>query len=417
MKKKALLLCLIMWGTTTYAQQDTLVGRQEKRIEALENVASALRRIKISGYIQTQWQHGEQDASLKVGAGNEDRTRSFNRFGIRRGRVKVAYEQGLGSAVFQLDMTEKGVNIRDVYFQVKDPFHKTMALRGGIFDRPFGYEIGYSSSLRESPERSTIFQTLFPDGRDVGAMLSWQPVQSSPWHFLKLEAGLFAGNGIEQETDNRKDFIAQISARRQVNETLLLGFGFSYYNGGVYQGTENVYRMQGNGFVLDNDAGNQGKFAKREYFGFSGQLSWRTAWGQTRLRGEYIFGTQPGSQESSKSPNSSKLPAHDTYIRPFGGGYLIAIQDLPKLPLSLVVKYDHYDPNTRVSKNEIGVLQTGKADIAYHTWGAGMLWHIDKQTRLQAYYEVIRNETSQQLRGYTADRKDNVFTVRLQYMF
>ncbi|MDR2146127.1 MAG: hypothetical protein LBE91_06695, partial [Tannerella sp.] len=81
-------------------------------------------KIKLTGYVQTQFQWGEEDASLKVGAVNEDKTQSFNRIGIRRGRMKLTYEEKLASVVFQVDVTEKGVGLKDAYFAVKEPWAK-----------------------------------------------------------------------------------------------------------------------------------------------------------------------------------------------------------------------------------------------------------------------------------------------------
>ncbi len=68
---------------------------------------SVSKGLKASGYIQLQNQWGGQAASLKVGTPNEDPEKPFNRFGIRRGRMKFTYETGLASAIFQLDITEK----------------------------------------------------------------------------------------------------------------------------------------------------------------------------------------------------------------------------------------------------------------------------------------------------------------------
>ncbi|MCD7933289.1 MAG: OprO/OprP family phosphate-selective porin [Tannerellaceae bacterium] len=183
----------------------------EKRTQALEKAVKTLSKVKVSGYIQTQFQSGQENASLKVGSGKASTEDSFNRIGVRRGRVKFTFEEGITSAVFQLDFTDKGgVKFKDAYLNVKDPWFRTSALRAGIFDRPFGYEIGYSSSRRESPERSAIFQMLFPDERDLGAMLILQPSKESSLHALKFQGGLFAGNGIKADVDNRKDFIGQL---------------------------------------------------------------------------------------------------------------------------------------------------------------------------------------------------------------
>jgi len=376
-----------------------------------------LEKLKISGYLQTQFQYGERDASLKVGAANNN-NESFNRIGIRRGRIKFAYEEGNASGVFQLDITEKGVSFKDAYLNIKDPWFRTNQLRFGIFDRPFGSEISYSSSKRESPERSTIFQTLFPDERDLGGMIILQAPKTSSWNFLKLEAGLFSGNGIKQETDNRKDFIGHLSANNNIGDIGNFGIGVSYYNGGVYQGTENVYIINDKAFELNNAASNKGKFAKREYLGFDGQFNMISYLGMTQFRGEYLLGTQTGSNTGSKSPNASSLPNTDTYIRNFSGGYIMLVQDFGTLPLSGVLKYDWYDPNTKVSKNEIGQNGTGKGDIAYNTLGFGLLWRASNNIRLQAYYELVSNEISNNtIDSYKENIKDNVFTLRLQYKF
>jgi Phosphate-selective porin len=373
-------------------------------------------KLKISGYAQTQYQWGEKDASLKIGSPNENPEESFDRIGIRRGRIKFTYEEGIASGVFQLDVTEKGVGFKDAYLSIKDPWSKTNSLKTGIFDRPFGNEISYSSSRRESPERSTIFQTLFPEERDLGAMLTLQAPKTSLLNFLKLETGLFAGNGIKQETDSRKDFIGHFSAEKKLNN-IQIGGGVSYYNGGVYQGTENIYRIRNGEFILDSDVSNKGQFAKREYVGFDVQFGIKSVLGATRLRGEYLFGKQPGNNSGSKSPNASTLPSSDTYSRDFSGGYVILVQDLGKLPLNAVLKYDWYDPNTKVSGNNIGLNNTNKGDIAQNTFGFGMLWNINSNLLLQAYYEINRNEKTENLTAYKDDRKDNVFTLRTQYKF
>lgn len=400
------------------AQETTTANEQEmeKRIGTLEGEVSKLKRLKITGYIQGQYQWGEEDASMKVGTANENTDKSFNRIGIRRGRIKFAYEHGIASAVFQLDVTEKGVGFKDAYINIKDPWINSIALRAGIFDRPFGYEISYSSSRRESPERSAVFQTLFPDERDLGAMLVLQAPKSSPWSILKLQGGLFAGNGIKQETDRRKDFIGHLSASKTFGN-FSFGAGASYYNGSVYQGTEQVYKMSGKEFVLNDDASNKGRFAKREYVGFDLQLALKSGIGATRLNAEYLFGQQPGKDTGTKSPNDSKLPTSPTYIRDFSGGYAMLVQDIAKTPVSVVVKYDWYDPNTKVSKNEVGDGGTTEADLSQNTWGAGAIWNIDPALRLTAYYEFNRNEKTTQLAGFDKDLKNDLFTLRLQYKF
>jgi len=410
------LVCVLFTFITARAQ-DGQSSEVEEKISVLEKEVSKLKNLTISGYIQGQYQYGQKAATLRVGNDNENPDDSFSRIGIRRGRLKVAYEEGIASGVFQIDLTEKGVGLKDAYLNLKDPWFKTNALRAGVFDRPFGYEISYSSSRRESPERSTVFRQLFPEERDLGAMLIFQPAKTSPLHFLKLKAGLFAGNGIKQETDSKKDFIGHLSATKSFANGFSFGVGVSHYNGFVYQGTENVYKMEGNGFALNTHTSNTGKYAKREYYGFDVQVAMTGILGKSQLRGEYLFGQQPGTEAGTKSPNSSSLPTIDTYIRNFRGGYVFFIQDIGTTPFAAVLKYDWYDPNTKVSGDNVGLKETSRTDLAQSTWGVGALWNVTKAFRLQAYYEFNNNEKTSSIENMNENIEDDVFTLRLQYKF
>lgn len=420
MKKFTLSVIAAVCALGAMAQEPTTqeVEQLQETTKKLEGRVSKLERLKVSGYIQGQFQWGQSDASMKVGAANEHPGESFSRFGIRRGRIKFVYEQGIASGTFQLDITEKGLGVKDAYLNIKDPWLKSFQLRAGIFDRPFGDEISYSSSKRESPERSAIFQTLFPDERDLGAMLVLQAPKSSPWNIVKLNVGLFAGNGIKIDTDSNKDFIGHLKVDKSFGKKFSFGVGTSYYLGKVYQSSAKIYTMKNEGFIVNEDAGNLGAYAKRQYFGFDAQVTFKTVIGSTNIRAEYLFGQQPGTLKSTKSPNYTALPENeDTYIRPFSGGYVILVHDIAKTPLALVAKYDWYDPNTKVAANNVGTNGTAKADLSQYTIGFGALWNINSALRLQAFYEINKNETSTAVNGMDKDLKNNLFTLRLQYKF
>jgi len=175
--------------------------------------------------------------------------------------------------------------------------------------------------------------------------------------------------------------------------------------------------MTDSGFRTETDPSNKGRYAKRQYYGFDACFRFETDLGTTTLRGEYLFGTQPGTQTSSKSPNTAALPASDTYLRPFRGGYVLLAHDIEDTPFSLVAKYDVYDPNTKVSGNALGTGGTGITDALRWAIGFGATWHIMKGLKLTAYYDIVRNETSTALDGFAADLKDDMFTLRLQYKF
>ncbi len=423
--KNYLSAVLILLSSHIFAQEElTPVERLEQNVETLNDAMAIEKAMKISGYLQTQWQYGEEAASLKVGKENKEGG-SYDRFGIRRGRIKFAYSTELATGVFQLNISDKeglkgaSVSIKEAYVELKDPIALTNKLTAGVFNRPFGHEVSYSSSSLESTERSRIITTLFPEECDLGTMVTLRAPKTSDYNFLKFEGGLFAGNAINPETDSRKDFIGHLSASKPIGSVAKWGAGISYYNGGVYQSTENVYSMTGDAFVLNNEASNKGQFAKREYFGVDAQLSLETVAGISQLRAEWVGGTQPGTKTSSASPNRSALPAaDDTYIRSMNGWYAIFVQDLGTLPVSAVLKYELYDPNTSLSKDQIGsAASSGSADLKYTTLGIGAFWRMNANVRLTAHYEITSNEITANVADYAQDLRDNVLTIRLQYKF
>jgi hypothetical protein len=409
---------------------DTL-NVHEQRITTVEDGLFQLKKLKFSGYIQAQWQSSQLDSmiaksnDMKVGTGAYGAEKisngTYNRFGVRRGRLKATYEDFGCQAVIEFDISEGGLKTKDVYLNVLDPWVNTFAVKGGVFDNPFGYEIGYSSSKLESPERSRLIQTLFPDEKTLGAMLTIQAPKTSPWNVLKLEAGLVAGNAISKDYKSKKDLAAHLTYN---NSTPIMkyGLGVSMYAGSILQTTKKVYSMSNGAFAIDSTATNLNSFANRTYLGVDGQFSISSDLGLSSIRAEYIMGTQPGASGSSASPNgydptATTAAVTDTYIRPFSGGYINFVQDIADTKHSIVVKYDWYDPNTAVAGDKVGVAaKTGKADMAYSTLGLGYMYRLNNNVRLTAYYDIVSNESTK-VKGYFKNVNDNLVTVRLQYKF
>lgn len=431
----ALATMLALFPFFVFSQEEKIdtLNVIDQRLTLVEDYVTNSKKFKISGYVQAEWQSGQLDSlsstptDLKVGSGlnaieKNGGVSQINRFGVRRGRIKLAYEDFGCTGVLQFDLTEKGVSLKDAYLNVVDPWIGYFNVKAGVFDRPFGYEISYSSNKRESPERSRIFQTLFPDERETGGMLAIQAPKGDPWAVLRLEAGLFNGNAIGPDLDSRKDFIGHL-IYSNATPRLKYGFGVSYYNGATAQLNKNVYSLKSNSFVTS--AGDSTGYSKREYVGFDAQFNLASALGVTSLRAEYIFGTQPGTSTSSTSPKYSSgtysgagTSVSDTYLRSFQGGYAMLVHDILETKHSLVLKYDWYDPNTKISGRNIGVAgsKTGKADMAYSTIGLGYMYRMNANFRITAYYDMVSNEKTA-VKGYFQNVKDNLLTVRLQYKF
>ncbi len=483
MKKHLLTLCcitaLVLSTLYTRAQeaQDTLtpaVARNSFDIEALK-------RIKLSGYIQAQYQVADSAGQQSFNGGNFP-AGTDKRFAVRRGRIKFQYdalpnEKGISTSeyVMQFDVTEKGLTIKDVYARFTDKWIGWFSLTAGMQNRPFGYEIIYSSSMRESPERGRMSQIIFPGERDLGSMITIQGPKTSSWNWLKLDAGFFNGTGARgpgldaSDFDKKKDFIGRLGiSKSTTNEKIKYGLGVSTYIGGFRQDQSNSYKYgtDSNGvkaFVIDVKKADVAtdisarKSIKRNYLGADAQLSIDWLIGLTTLRAEYIQGVQPATSVSSASATgpatstvtnnttaviqdtagnfqtvitgtTSTTVASDLYSRNFNGVYFYFLQNIMQTPLQLIVKYDWYDPNTDVKGDDIGqkvsadengvaAKATNSTDIKYSTLGLGLAYRYDANIKFTAYYDMVTNETSANVPGYTKDLKDNVFTLRMQVKF
>lgn len=434
------LFTLIAFGAS--AQEvtfnDSTFNELSNRVTKTESDLAFWKKLKINGWIQAQYQHADSIGAASVAGGNFQ-PYSDNRFILRRGRIKFTYEQSYAQYVLQLDVVDPtlsagssvgssssaipfAVNVRDFYVKVNAPFWNPLTLTVGMQNRPFGFEIAQSSQVRETPERSRFTQSLFPNERDLGAMITLQAPKSSPLHIVKLNAGIFNGAGIAREFDARKDFIGQIVLNHSTkNERIQYGLGVSYYNGGVLQTDTLVYsgvdmtNSTSPKFNMYNSKQNIGGYAKREYYGVDAQVSIDNILGITTLRGEYVMGTQPGVAGASRSPEFAPIGA--TYIRNFSASYFYLVHKIAKLPIQLVYKYDVYDPNTKVAGYQVNSAgKFGAGDIKYTTNGFGVNYLASNNLKFMFYYDMITNENvAINLFGY--NKKDNVFTARVQFRF
>ncbi|MCX6134587.1 MAG: hypothetical protein NTU47_12305 [Ignavibacteriales bacterium] len=414
---KLLFLFILLVPVLLARQSGTAaVDSAQQSAAALKKVVSELKKITMTGFIQSQFQSAATDGIDSYAGGNFS-AGMHNRFLIRRVQLKTIYDNESTRFVFQIESNAKNIFLKDAYAYLQDPWLRTFALRAGAFDRPFGFEIGYSSGKRESPERSRLFQTLFPNDADLGAAIEITP-KSGPLTHFSFRGGLFAGNGINPEVDNQKDFIGRLGVHYPLSMIPAeLDLGVSGYLGKVKKPTgKTIYTV--NSPVLCS-ANTVDEWANRDYMGFDLELTSSVPLlGSFFLRGEFISGMQPGfSPMSSSSPTA--LATDNLYLRSFMGYYLIYIQNLGETN-RLVLKYDVYDPNRDVEGIHIGRQQAallGAGDIRYSTFAIGWIYTWDANVSFTGYYEIVQNETAPFLVGYEKDIADNVFTLRMQYAF
>jgi hypothetical protein len=386
----------------------------------------------VTGYIQPQFQVIQTQGAKSFGGGDFG-AYSDNRFMLRRGRIRFDYshftKEGMPKFqfVFQFDGTDKGVFARDFWGRLYDTKYNLFTLTAGIMARPFGHEVNMGSNERESPERARMTQTLMKIERDLGAMVSFEPrKKSSPFYYLKVDLGFYNGQGISTtagEYDSYKDLIGRIVLRqkRMGGSNFYLSGGLNGFYGGLASNTTARYELQNvggvNQYVADSAVDQHGLKSPREYVGVDVQLKYKYQWGgATEVRAEYWQGTNSGVANSSEPP--ANLPLEPLYIRQFNGAIFYFIQSIVNKKHQVVLKYDWFDPNTKISGNQIGAAGSNMkaADIKYSTFGVGYNYYMSDNIRWVFYYDRIINENTQ-LAGFKNDIRDDLFTCRLQFRF
>jgi hypothetical protein len=353
------------------AEEET-AGKVEALTEAfteMKNVVDALNRMKLSGYLQAQYVHDQSSDNSLSGSAS---TRNKDQFSVRRARVKFTYQfLPTSKFVLQPDISSSGVTLKDGYVEYTEPWtpwHHTVT--AGQFNWPFGFEIGYSSSDREMPERSRVVRTLFPGERDRGVQVSGLGLSDR----FSYKVGLVNGTGTNQSFDfnKRKDLVGRVGGNLGP-----LDLGVSFYRG------SELVSVTGAAAGLEFD---------KERAGVDFQLV--TPIRGLGVRGEYIRGKQP------PSPGAAANAALSADVEGF---YVYAIQNLGTRN-QFVVRYDSYDPDSGNDlPNAIGNAKVG-------TLGGSYIFHWDANSKVMFAYEKIDTN------GF-ADPDDDVFTLRYQFKF
>jgi hypothetical protein len=147
------------------------------------------------------------------------------------------------------------------------------------------------------------------------------------------------------------------------------------------------------------------------------------------LRGEVYQGTQPGFASSTSSSSSNVDNTNSIYSRNFLGYYIWYVLGLDPINSQLVVKYDSYDPNTKIAAGDINAATiaggASPADLMFNTIGLGGIYHWDENIEFMLYFDIVQPEKPTSVDAqknasfypYTLDMKANVMTFRVQYKF
>ncbi|MDB5034849.1 MAG: Phosphate-selective porin [Chlorobi bacterium] len=422
------------------------------RVTTLETDVDKLKSLKISGYVQADWQHYDQSSNQgRVVPGyvaptnaNGTNVATFpakNLFTVRRGRVKIQSKLGdWMNAVIQPDITENGFALKEAYVELAPFSSPVLMITAGSQNRP-NYEVEVSSSALEALERSQVTKAFYPNEYDLGLQLSTR-YELFDGFDPKLQVGLFNGNGPSPETDSYKDIITRLTFPIPFGSEspVQADLGASFYYGGVPQLGDSVKKTVGETTVnVANDAtGSLAGFGNKENFNIEAQIFLDILpIGGTIIKGEFMTGRRPtlntvatsatvgtrkdslGKDIVSITPGTS---AGNLQIRNQSGFYAYFIQNVAS-DLQIVARYDMFDRNTDLAGTQV----TSAGDAASSVLGVGANYFFGNM-RFSVLYEMptfaanenIQTDPATKKPGddyRTMDLKDNKTTIRLQYKF
>lgn len=294
---------------------------QEEKDNRKEFQVIANSRLKLGGYAQIRYRN---DESIK------------DTFDVRRARLdlRAAPTERLDLRL-QTELAGSSAKILDATAAYQ--LSQTHKLTAGQFLIPFSLENVTSNTRLETINRSQVVEALVArgsdvignhNGRDTGLQAGGSFFEYCNRKLIEYAVGVFNGSGINRtDQDEQKDIIGRVVFRVLDD----LSIGASIYEGSYIGGNRDRAGVE---FAYTGDP-------------FS-------------MKGEYIRG-----EDGSKDKEGWYLQA----------GYFI----IPKL-LQGVVRFDTFDPDRSVSRNETDVFTAG-ANIYFNKWAFLQVNYEDKREK------------------------------------
>jgi phosphate-selective porin len=401
-----ILTVISIYGYSQTQKIDSLkdvIERHEGKLNALDervlvNEADLgkLNKIKVSGYIQSQWEWYDKDLEKANGYNNT--------FYIRRARVKFTYEALDGvKFVLQPDFSTNALALKDAYAVLNIPKLKNWTLWAGQMNR-INYEVEYSSSQREVLERSRVIRAIYPGEREIGMKLEYIGTKIPLKFQVMVLNGNFNVGTFQKDVDSHKDLMARLVYSIKIPSAGIgIDLGPNVYYGANLSKT-NKYFKNSNGTI--DSLKHVWSYMDKNWIGGEIQI-FADVLGGTALKAEFMSGlNSTPSSVATGSTRAQMLAAPGSYNN-FSGYYLYLIKNIgPKN--QFVVRYDYYDPNTKLSGDAAG------NSIYYKTWDIAWQYYLNDFIRISMQYEMPKNEINA---SNPTDKKDNMFSLRLQAKF
>jgi len=408
MKKLLAITFFVIVTIYGYSQTQTIdslkevIERHDGKINALDDRVlvneadlAKLNKIKVSGYVQAQWE--------SYGADLEKTNGYNNTFYIRRARIKFTYEATDGvKFVLQPDFSTGNLSLKDAYAVVNIPKLKNWTLWAGQMNRP-DYEVEYSSSQREVLERSRVVRTIYPGEREIGVKLEYLGTKIPLKFQLMAMNGNFTGTQAK-DVDSNKDIMARLVYSIKIpGAGIGIDLGPNVYYGGNLS-KNNKYFKNSDG-TLDS-VRSVWKYLDKNLVGGEVQI-FADVLGGMAIKGEYMAGINSTPSSVAVNSTMAQMIASPSLYNNFSGYYIYFIKNIgPKN--QFVAKYDYYDPNTKLSGDAAG------NNIYYKTWTLAWQYYLNDFIRISLNYEIPKNEINA---SNPTDKKDNTFGIRIQAKF
>jgi hypothetical protein len=372
-----------------------------ERLATDEGDLQKLTKIKVSGYMQAQYQYFENPS-----------VQPNSYFSLRRARVKFTYEMTDGiKFVLTPDFAPGNLSVKDAYVVLNDHWTKAFSIWAGKFNRP-NYEVEYSSSSRELAERSTVIRTLYPGERAIGAKLEYNPL-NVPIHLqlavlngadgitINNASGTNLNSNENKDFDNYKDIMARATYNLELGNFGGLDFGVHGYFGSL---KSMALKTLSSDYTTIKDA-SIGDAIKRNWVGGEFQL-FADLLGGMSIKGEYIAGKNAsiGYAPVAAVGTTAAIAGVANFQNNFAGYYLYFIKNLGKKN-QFAFRYDYYDPNTDITGKDVTIAKytstdattlknrvSGKSDLATSTFGFALHHYFDDNLRISLNYDIVNNE-------------------------
>jgi hypothetical protein len=384
----------------------------------------AERGLRLTGYFQAQYEtHQDSEDQLAIGGAplNQDR------FVLRRARLKLERDWAYGGVMFEVDAnTVHGPAFVAQHAEISLAYrdeqqHPFVQLTGGLFDNPFGWEVVESPRDRPFMERSFASRGFFPAEPDLGVRLSGQVA----WfrYAVAVVNGQPLGDRtgfVLQDPNAHKDIVGRVGVAVDASPAVQVRGGVSVLNGkGFHAGsdpTKNtlVWKDSNENGQLDNGeeraapgtAAVPSQNFDRWALGADLELELRARFGTTKLTGEVTAGSDMDRNVFIADPITTGYDEREL------GGYVSLIEEF-SFGAIVGFRYDTYNPDSDfLDSSRLGKFIPASETVT--TYAPLLGFQVPHHARLVAEYDFIHDAMARDVEGVPTDKKNNIFTVRLQ---